>query len=142
MTTESSDSVTERRDLLIVLLSRAERGVLSERERPLLRPLVQAEMATLDRLDAAENADFTAEHALHEEHRRSIALVLDLPADADWLAVTRRITEIRRRTDKRREQLARALGAAEDAPWLDLIVAAVKARTGQKPTTPTDGPQR
>lgn len=40
-----------------------------------------------------------AEAAAHEEHRRGMALILDLPVDADWLAVTRRVTEHRRELD-------------------------------------------
>lgn len=133
-----TDSTTARRDLLLMLLSRFERGVITDRERPLLRPLVEAEMATLDQLDAPNEAceeqrkalcavfnlrhralwpEVTAvadqvqvantdlrrqleqEAALHEEHRRSLAVILDLPADADWLAVTRRVTAYRRQLD-------------------------------------------
>lgn len=49
------ESTATRRDLLGVLLSRVERGVITDQERPLLRPLVEAEMATLDQLDAFES---------------------------------------------------------------------------------------
>lgn len=45
MNSTEPDSTTERRSLLAVLLSRFERGVITDQERPLLRPLVEAEMA-------------------------------------------------------------------------------------------------
>lgn len=50
-----SDPTTQRRDYLLALLSRFERGVITDQERPLLRPLVEAEMATYDQLEAFES---------------------------------------------------------------------------------------
>ncbi|HEY5835040.1 hypothetical protein [Streptomyces sp.] len=37
-------------------------------------------------------ADRDGERATHEEHRRGMALILGLRLDADWLAITRRVT--------------------------------------------------
>jgi hypothetical protein len=68
----TDDTLTARRELLAVLLSRAERGVLLEAERPLLRPLVEAEMATLDDLRApATLAHFTELATAMEGRARS-----------------------------------------------------------------------
>jgi uncharacterized coiled-coil protein SlyX len=37
---------------------------------------------------------FDQEQASHEEHRRNLAILLNLPPHADWLKVTRRMTQI------------------------------------------------
>lgn len=89
----TDDTLTARRGLLAVLISRVERDVILPAERALLWPLVQAEMATLDQLDAAGPLADGAERAAHEEHRRSLAALLDLPGAADWLTITRRLTQ-------------------------------------------------
>lgn len=75
----ADESTTQRRDLLLTLLSRFERGVITDRERPLLRPLVEAEMATLDQLDAAQ--------VVTEGLRDAIAQALE---DADYRQDMRR----------------------------------------------------
>lgn len=110
----STDDTTDaRRELLLVLLSRAERNVLNEAERPLLRPLVEAEMA-------------------HGQ-----AMIDQYAADAPWLKAaaedhseTRRLADEAAATfDARRRELADVLLRSRDASWSALIgqVAIVQA---------------
>lgn len=77
---ERADLLEEARDAL-----EAAGCAAHEDDWPRLRPAIDALVRDRDH-----------ERAMHEEHRRGMALVLDLPADTDWLAVTRRITEIQR----------------------------------------------
>lgn len=76
----TDDTTTARRDLLGILLSRAERGTLTTTDRQLLRPLVEAEMATLDELEAhTHHADrLTRLCLLRDAHERAVRL------SAEW----------------------------------------------------------
>lgn len=67
----TDDTLTARRELLAVLLSRAERGALLEAERPLLRLLVGAEVMTADRADGWETRCIAADQARAGAVRRA-----------------------------------------------------------------------
>lgn len=60
------------------------------------------------------------ERSLHEEHRRGMALLLDLPADADWLTVTRRTTEVATRLADYENRLSWETNCGEHARLLDV----------------------
>ena len=87
------------------------------RRRQLARALGEPDgmpFAPLIEVARQQHDDLTAERAAHEEHRRGMASVLDLPPGADWLAVTRRVTELRYELEGETERADRAERESED----------------------------
>lgn len=70
MTTPDPDATAARRDLLLLLLGQFERGTIADRDRALLRPLVEAEMATLDQIEAQAREPY---EELQQRHNDLIA---------------------------------------------------------------------
>lgn len=91
----TDDTTTARRDLLGLLLSRAERGNLTDAERPLLRPLVEAEMRHGQAVIDQYAADAPWLKAYAEDHQ---ALV---QRHDDLIAETQRQGEVHERTAQR-----------------------------------------
>jgi hypothetical protein len=132
----TDDTLTTRRALLTVLLSRAERGVLLDAEGPLLRLLVQAEMA------AAERAALDGQPTMGAKPRVTITL----HDEATSAAVRPLLDDLDRET--RRSLAAEAAIArvrayadriALSSPWGRDVAAGVRlALDGPSPTPATD----
>lgn len=65
--------------------------------------------------------DLDRERAAHEEHRRSLASLYDLPPDADWLQISAAATRVLLERDARHHALAAALGLRNTMGWATLV---------------------